>query len=64
MAHVIAYRVLVLSGFSDRVDLGVHQRAVDYTITRTRFGTVGSRRRNYSSARLDIDWGLQTLHYF
>jgi len=39
IAHVIAHRDAVPPAFADRVGLAAHQKAADYTVVRTRFGT-------------------------
>ena len=40
IAHVIAHRAAVPAAFADRIGLAAHQKAADYTVTRTRFGIV------------------------
>lgn len=39
-AHVQAHRATVPAAFADRIGLAAHQKAADYTVTRTRFGVI------------------------
>ena len=44
--HVLAHRSAVPSVFADRIALAAHQKAADYTVTKTRFGM------------LELAWGV------
>ncbi len=63
IVHVRAHRAAVPAAFRDRIDLGAHHKAADYTITRNRFAMASSL---YSAAIL-LGWtlggGLQWLDH-
>ena len=40
IAHVRRHRASVPDAFAERIPLDAHQKAADYTITRTRFGLI------------------------
>ncbi len=52
--HVVAHRDTVPAAFASRVSLQAHQRAADYTVTKTRFGLLGTA---FDSALL-LAWTL------
>jgi len=52
--HVAAHRDAVPAAFASRVSLQAHQRAADYTVTKTRFGLLGTA---FDSALL-LAWTL------
>ena len=42
VAHIAANRGAVPTAFAERIALAAHQKAADYTIAKTRFGTIGA----------------------
>jgi STE24 endopeptidase len=40
VAHIAAHRGAVPAAFADRIALPAHQKAADYTVAKTRFGTI------------------------
>jgi STE24 endopeptidase len=64
ISHVTAHRGRVPAGFADRIELDAHQKAADYTVARTRFGTVGLVIEVAVLLAFTFGGGLQTLHEF
>ena len=64
ISYVSAHREKVPPGFADRITLGAHQKAADYTVARTRFGRVGLVAEVAVLLALTLGGGLQTLHDF
>ncbi len=62
IAHVSAHRDTVPAGFRDRIELSAHQKAADYTVVRTRFGTIGLAVELAVLLALTLGGGLQALH--
>ena len=64
IAHVRAHRSAVPEQFAERIDLAAHQRAANYTLTRTRFGRVGLAIDTVVLLSFTFGGGLQALHTF
>jgi STE24 endopeptidase len=64
IAHVIAHRNRVPTGFTDRIDLAAHQKAADYTVARTRCSRVGLFVEVALLLAFTFGGGLQALHDF
>lgn len=64
ISHVIAHRATVPDKFADRIELGSHQKAADYTVARTRFGRAGLAVEVALLLALTLGGGLQALHDF
>jgi STE24 endopeptidase len=64
ISHVIAHRGRVPAGFADRIGLDAHQKAADYSVARTRFGTLGLVVEVAVLLAFTFGGGLQTLHEF
>ncbi|MEF8698228.1 MAG: M48 family metallopeptidase [Candidatus Accumulibacter sp. UW26] len=64
IAHVIAHRNAVPTGFADRIDLAAHQKAADYTVARTRCGRLGLFVEVALLLAFTFGGGLQALHEF
>ena len=64
ITHVIAHRGTVPESFADHVELGAHQKAADYTVTRTAFGRVCLAVEVALLLALTLAGGLQALHDF
>ena len=59
--HVEAHRGHVPAAFADRIGLAAHQKAADYTIARTRFGTVETLVDAVMLLALTLGGGLSAL---
>ena len=59
--HVLAHRDQVPEAFQDRIDLEAHRRAADYTVARTRFGTVEAVWGTLILVGLTLGGGLELL---
>ncbi|HRI92360.1 MAG TPA: M48 family metallopeptidase, partial [Accumulibacter sp.] len=64
VSHVIAHRAAVPDSFAERIELPAHQKAADYTVTRTRFGRIGLAVEVALLLALTLGGGLQALHNF
>ena len=64
ISHVIAHRAAVPDSFAERIELPAHQKAADYTVTRTRFGRIGLAVEVALLLALTLGGGLQALHNF
>ena len=64
ISHVIAHRATVPDKFADRIELGTHQKAADYTVARNRFGRAGLAVEVAVLLALTLGGGLQLLHNF
>ncbi|WP_300454351.1 M48 family metallopeptidase [Accumulibacter sp.] len=64
IAHVIAHRGAVPAAFADRIELDAHQKAADYTVTRTRFSRTVLAVEMTFLLTLTFGGGLQSLHDF
>ncbi|MCB1930860.1 MAG: M48 family metallopeptidase [Candidatus Accumulibacter sp.] len=64
ISHVIDHRARVPESFADRMELAAHQKAADYTVTRTRFGRIGLAVEIAVLLALTLGGGLQALHEF
>ncbi len=64
IAYVAAHRGQVPDQFAERIELAAHQKAADYTITKTRFGRFGLALETALLLGLTFGGGLQALHEF
>ncbi|WP_374680975.1 M48 family metallopeptidase [Accumulibacter sp.] len=64
ISHVTAHRAAVPDSFAERIELPAHQKAADYTVTRTRFGRIGLAVEVALLLALTLGGGLQALHNF
>ena len=64
IAYVAAHRDQVPDQFAERIELAAHQKAADYTITKTRFGRFGLALETALLLGLTFGGGLQALHEF
>ncbi len=64
MNCVMAHRAAVPADFADRIDLGAHQRAADYTLARSRFGRLCLVVEVCLLLLLTFGGGLQAIHDF
>jgi STE24 endopeptidase len=64
IAHVLAHRAAVPAQFADRLELGAHQKAADYTVSRTRFGRLALAVEVAVLLAFTFGGGLQALHDF
>lgn len=64
IAHVKAHRGSVPTQFVANIDLSSHQKAADYSVTRTRFGMVSLAVDIAVLLALTFGGGLQVLHTF
>ena len=64
IAYVTAHRAAVPEQFAATVALPAHQKAADYTITRTRFGSVALAVEVLVLLAFTFGGGLQALHDF
>ena len=64
IAHVLAHRAAVPAQFADRLELAAHQKAADYTVTRTRFGRLALAVEVAVLLAFTFGGGLQALHDF
>jgi len=60
-AHVQAHRAAVPTAFADRIGLPAHQKAADYTVTRTRFGVIETLVDSALLLALTLGGGLAVL---
>ena len=61
VAHVRAHRAEVPDAFRERVGLDAHQKAADYTVTRTRFGRIGLVARALLLGAWTLGGGIEAL---
>lgn len=64
IAHVRAHRGEVPPLFAERVSLAAHQKAADYTVARTRLGSLGTLAEAALLLALTAGGGLQAIHAF
>ena len=64
IAHVLAHRAAVPAQFADRLELAAHQKAADYTVTRTRFGRLALAVEVAVLLAFTFGGGLHALHDF
>ena len=64
ISHVLAHRKSVPEQFSNRIQLGAHQKAADYCVTRTRFGLLSLSLETIVLLAFTLGGGLQALHDF
>ena len=64
ITHILAARGSVPEQFADRISLHAHQRAADYSVTRTRFGRLALAIEVVVLLAFTLGGGLQALHDF
>jgi len=64
ITHVLAHRAAVPAQFAGRLELAAHQKAADYTVTRTRFGRIALAVEIGVLLAFTFGGGLQALHDF
>jgi STE24 endopeptidase len=64
VSHILAHRAEVPDQFAGRIELSAHQKAADYSVTRTRFGRVALAVEVVVLLAFTFAGGLQTLHDF
>ena len=64
ISHILAHRDTVPEQFSGRISLPSHQKAADYSITRTRFGRLALAIEVAVLLSFTFGGGLQFLHDF
>ena len=64
ITHILAARGSVPEQFADRISLHAHQRAADYSVTRTRFGRLALAIEIAVLLAFTLGGGLQALHDF
>lgn len=64
ISHILAARGSVPEQFADRISLHAHQRAADYSVTRTRFGRLTLAIEIVVLLAFTLGGGLQALHDF
>lgn len=64
IAYVNAHRAAVPEQFAGHIELPAHQKAADYTVTRTRFGRVTLAVEVVVLLAFPLGGGLQALHEF
>jgi STE24 endopeptidase len=64
ISHVMAHRAAVPAQFAGRLELAAHQKAADYTVTRTRFGRLALAVEIAVLLAFTFGGGLQALHDF
>ncbi len=64
ITHILAARGSVPEQFADRISLHAHQRAADYSVTRTRFGRLALAIEIVVLLAFTLGGGLQALHDF
>lgn len=64
ISHVMAHRAAVPAQFAGRLELAAHQKAADYTVTRTRFGRLTLAVEIAVLLAFTFGGGLQALHDF
>jgi STE24 endopeptidase len=64
IAHVLAHRDAVPEQFDGRITLAAHQKAADYTVAQTRFGSIALAIEVTVLLSFTFGGGLQALHDF
>jgi STE24 endopeptidase len=64
ISHVLAHRTAVPAQFAGQLELAAHQKAADYTVTRTRFGRLTLGVEVAVLLAFTFGGGLQALHDF
>jgi len=64
ITHVLSHRAAIPAQFAGRLELGAHQKAADYTVSRTRFGRLALVSEVVVLLAFTFGGGLQTLHDF
>lgn len=64
ISHILAARGSVPKQFADHISLHAHQRAADYSVTRTRFGRLALAIEIVVLLAFTLGGGLQALHDF
>ncbi len=64
ISHILTARGSVPEQFADRISLHAHQRAADYSVTRTRFGRLALAIEIVVLLAFTLGGGLQALHDF
>ena len=64
ITHILQHRDAVPPQFADRVSIYAHQKAADYSVTRTRFGRLGLAVEVAVLLAFTFGGGLQLLHDF
>jgi STE24 endopeptidase len=64
ITHILRHRDAVPPQFADRVSIYAHQKAADYSVTRTRFGRLGLAVEVAVLLAFTFGGGLQLLHDF
>ncbi len=64
ISHILTARRSVPEQFADRISLHAHQRAADYSVTRTRFGRLALAIEIAVLLAFTLGGGLQALHDF
>ncbi len=64
ITHILRHRDAVPPQFADRVSIYAHQKAADYSVTRTRFGRLGLAVEVVVLLAFTFGGGLQLLHDF
>jgi STE24 endopeptidase len=64
ISHVLAHRATIPAQFVGRLELAAHQKAADYTVTRTRFGRLALVVEVAVLLAFTFGGGLQALHDF
>ena len=64
ITHILQHRDAVPPQFADRVSIYAHQKAADYSVTRTRFGRLGLAVEALVLLAFTFGGGLQLLHDF
>ena len=62
LKHVAAHREAVPAQFAGRITLGSHQKAADYSMTRTRLGFLSLAIEVAVLLGFTLGWGWQVLH--
>lgn len=64
LSHVLRHRSKVPDQFAGRIELSAHQKAADYTVSRTRFGVLTLAAEVLLLLAFTFAGGLQALHDF
>ena len=64
VSHIIAHRESIPTQFAERISLSAHQKAADYSVTRTRFGRLTLAIEVAVLLAFTLGGGLQALHDF
>ena len=64
VSHIIAHRESVPAQFAERISLSAHQKAADYSVTRTRFGRLALAIEVAVLLAFTFGGGLLALHDF